>query len=70
MHEEFVPALWGGVRQSSLRAVRLGRTPRRWCAGSVGCLARDPGAQSMSRGGVAVDRAAAALYCGVLFVMS
>ena len=29
MQGEFVPALWGGVRQSSLRAVRLGRTPRR-----------------------------------------
>ena len=29
MQEEFVPALWVWVRQSSLRAVRLGRTPRR-----------------------------------------
>ena len=29
VHEELVPALWGGVRQSSLRGVRLGRTPRR-----------------------------------------
>ena len=28
-HEEFVPALWSGVRRSSLRAVRLGRTTRR-----------------------------------------
>ena len=28
VHEEFVPALWGGVRRSSLRAVPLGRTPR------------------------------------------
>ena len=28
VHEEFVPALWSGVRRSSLRAVRLGRTPR------------------------------------------
>ena len=29
VHEEFVPALWGGVRRSSLRAVCLGRTPKR-----------------------------------------
>ena len=29
VHEEFVLALWGGVRRSSLRAVRLGRTPKR-----------------------------------------
>ena len=29
VHPEFVPALWDGVRQSSLRAVPLGRTPRR-----------------------------------------
>ena len=29
MHEEFVPALWDGARQSSLRGARLGRTPRR-----------------------------------------
>ena len=29
VHEEFVPALCGGVRRSSLRAVRLGRTPKR-----------------------------------------
>ena len=29
VHEEFVPALWGAVRRSSLRAVRLGRTPER-----------------------------------------
>ena len=29
VHEDFVPALWGGVRQTRLRAVRLGRTPRR-----------------------------------------
>ena len=29
MHKELEPALWGGLRQSSLRAVRLGRTPRR-----------------------------------------
>ena len=29
IHEEFVPALRGGVRRSSLRAVRLGRTPKR-----------------------------------------
>ena len=29
VYEEFEPALWGGVRQSSLRAMRLGRTPRR-----------------------------------------
>ena len=28
VREEFVPALWSGVRRSSLRAVRLGRTPR------------------------------------------
>ena len=27
-HEEFMPALWGEVRRSSLRAVRLGRTPK------------------------------------------
>ena len=29
VQEDFVPALWGGVHHSSLRAVRLGRTPRR-----------------------------------------
>ena len=29
LHDDFVPALWGGLGHSSLRAVRLGRTPRR-----------------------------------------
>ena len=29
VREEFVPALWGGVRRSGLRAVRLGRMPKR-----------------------------------------
>ena len=29
VHEECMPALWGGVRHSSLRAVHLGRTPKR-----------------------------------------
>ena len=29
VHEAFVPALWGGVRRSSLRAVHLGRTTKR-----------------------------------------
>ena len=29
VHEAFGPALWSGVRRSSLRAVRLGRTPNR-----------------------------------------
>ena len=29
VREEFVTALWGGVRRSSLRAVCLGRTPKR-----------------------------------------
>ena len=28
LHAEFVPELWGGVSRSSLRAVRLGRTPK------------------------------------------
>ena len=28
VQEEFMPALWGGVRRSSLRVVRLGRTPK------------------------------------------
>ena len=29
VREEFVPVLWGGVRHSSLRALSLGKTPRR-----------------------------------------
>ena len=29
VHQDFVPALWGGERRFNLRAVRAGRTPRR-----------------------------------------
>ena len=29
VYQDLVPALWGGVRRSSLRAVRVSRTPRR-----------------------------------------
>ena len=41
VHEEFVPALWGGVRRSSLRAVRLGRTRSASVAHASGLRMRD-----------------------------